>query len=286
MCRCRHDGGRTHTTLVGEQSAGNTKAGCHHHRRTDESATCRLRTEGRLDNETEGRPQVGCVDNEDIEASHDVEGCHERHEHRTDAGDALYTTQDNGSRHQTDKGTRNIRRDAIRLAGDGGDGIGLNGVADAKGCDGRKEGEEHSEPFPTQSLFEGVHRTSKHLAAGRLLTVFDGQQSFGVFRRDAKDTCEPTPEHSTRTTQGDGRGHTDDVACADGGRKGRGEGAELRHVALGIGIALYGETDGLEDMTLGKLQTDGQEHMGAQQQDDHRPSPKEVTDGREYIVHF
>ena len=161
--------------------------------------------------------------------------------------------------------------------GHGGDGISLNGVADAKRGDGGKEGEEHSEPLPSQSTLEGIHRSTEHLSFLGLHTILNGQQSLGILGRDTKHTREPAPKHGTRTSKGNGCGNTHDITRADGGGKGRGKRSKLRHIARSIGILLHREMDSLEDETLGKAQADGEEHVGAKEQDNHGPAPKQAA---------
>ena len=63
------DGCRTHTTLVGEQAAGNTIAGGHHDGSPYEAATGSRGVEGRLDDELNGGPHIVAIHAEDGDAS-------------------------------------------------------------------------------------------------------------------------------------------------------------------------------------------------------------------------
>ena len=165
-----------------------------------------------------------------------------------------------------------------------GDGIRLYGAADAEGGEGGKEGEEDTEPLPSQSLFEGIHRTAKHLSTLGLDAVFHGKKTFGILGGDTEDTGEPAPEYGAWSTQGDGSGHTYDITGTDGRGKGCGEGSELGDIASGILVLLEGQRYRLENLTLWKVKANRQENVGSQQQDDHRPPPKERTEGCEKFV--
>ena len=213
---------RAHARLIGEEAAGDAVAGGHHHRGAHETATGSLRREGRGDDELEGRPQEGGVGTEDIETAGDIEQGHERHEQAADAGDALDAAKDDGAGEQTDDGARQGRVYRVGLVGDGGYGVGLDGVADAEGGQSREDGEEDGRPAPAETALQGVHRSAEHTALRRFHTILDGQQTLGIFRRDAEDTRQPAPQYGTRTAEGDGRGHADDVARADGGGQGCG----------------------------------------------------------------
>ena len=107
--------------------------------------------------------------------------------------------------------------DVVGLFGHGGDGVSLYGVAYAEGGQCREHCEEHGQPLPAQSAFQGVHRSAEHASAFGLHPILDGQQSFGVLRRDAEDARQPAPQNGARAAEGNGRSHADDVARADGG---------------------------------------------------------------------
>ena len=101
-----------------------------------------------------------------------------------------------------------------------------------------EDGEEHSEPLGLESALKGVHRAAEDVSV--LLdfhSVFYCQQGLRVFRGHAEYACEPAPEHGTGTSEGDGRGHSHDVAGTDGGGQGCGQGAELAYVSV-IGLVL------------------------------------------------
>ena len=215
------------------------------------------------------------VDDEDIDATEHIEECHERHQHAAHLRDGLHATDDDGCAEDGDHRARDVRRDAILVFHERGDGVRLHRTSDAERGEGGEEGEEDGEPLPAQSLLQGIHRTAEHSAPASLHTIFHGKQSLCIFGGDTKHTCEPAPEHGSRTTEGDGCGDTDDVARADGGGEGCGKGTKLRYVARGILVPFHREFDGLEYLPLRKAQADGQEDMSSQQEYNHWPSPEE-----------
>ena len=107
--------------------------------------------------------------------------------------------------------------------------------------------------------------------------VFHGQQPFRIFGGNAEHPRQPAPEHGSRSAQGDGSGHTDDVACADSGGERGGQGAKLAHVAFCRRVRFDGQADGGEQLALREPQPYGHEHVGAQEDGDHGPSPQEVA---------
>ena len=192
-----------------------------------------------MTDQLDGRPQIRTVDDDDIDTAQHVAQSHHRHEHATDTGDALHATQYHGTSHDTDEGTRQVGRYLVTLLGHGGNGVRLYRVADAKGSECREDGKEDSHPLPAETFLKRIHRTTEHLAALRLLAVFDGQQPLRIFCRDTEYTCQPAPQHGSRTTQGNGRCHAHDVTCSDGGSQRSGQRAELRHVTCGIRILTH-----------------------------------------------
>ena len=180
--RCRHDGCRTHTALIGEQSAGNAIAGRHHHRGSNKAASCSRGIEGRFDNQLDGWPDVAAVHEENHNASDDIEYGHERHQEGTHTGNGFHTAEDDGRSQQADEDADYPCGNAKRLVSQQGDGVGLHRTADAKRCQCRKHGEKHRQPLHAKPALKGIHRASIEVTILSLDTIFHSQQPFGIFR--------------------------------------------------------------------------------------------------------
>lgn len=102
------------------------------------------------------------------------------------------------------------------------------------------------------AALQSVHRSAKHTSVLGLHAVFDGNKSFSIFRGDAEDTRQPTPQDSSRTAQGDSGRHTNDVSRTDRCGERRGEGSKLRHVAGGSLVPAHGKSDSRKNLTLRK----------------------------------
>ena len=228
--RC-HDGRASQTTLIREESAGDAIAGCQHDRTPCKARAGGLRAEGGFAYQLQCRPDIGVVDAEDVKAARHVEDCHQGDEHGAHAGNALYAAEHHRRGQQTEYHACGDGRQAKGLVDERGDGVGLDGVADAEGRDGGEDGEEYACPPPAQPALQCVHGTAEHLAAWSLHSVFDGQERFSIFGGDTEYAREPAPEYGARASQGYRRGYTHYVARADGGGKGCGQRTELRHVA-------------------------------------------------------
>ena len=158
-----------------------------------------------------------------------------------------------------------------------GDGVALHGAARAEGGQHREGGEDHRQPFPAKAPFDGIHGTAYDGAGLAPGTVLHRQQGLTVFGGDAEHAGEPAPEHRARAAQGDGGGHADDVAGADGGSQRGGQRAELADLALAALIRRKAQPDGLGNVALHQPQPDGQEQMGAEQHDQHRYTPDKIA---------
>ena len=68
-----------------------------------------------------------------------------------------------------------------------------------------------------------------------LHAVLHADERFRIFRSNAQNTRDPHPEDRAGAAEQKTRANANDVACADGCRKGRCQRAELGDIALGIG---------------------------------------------------
>ena len=116
---------------------------------------------------------------------------------------------------------------------------------------------------------------------GVLDPVLHREHRLGVLGGDAEDAGQPHPQHGARAARRHRGGHADDVAGADGGGQRGRERAELADVALALLLARERERIAVRQVALDEAQPDGQEEVRAEQQDEERRSPHEVTGSRE-----
>ena len=113
------------------------------------------------------------------------------------------------------------------------------------------------------------------------------QVGLAVLGCHAHDAGDPDPEQRAGPADGDGGGHADDVAGADGSRKGGGECLVVGNVAGAVLGFVHERVAGgaPECAELDAPQPDGQEQAGAQQEgDEHERTPDEGGDGTEDVV--
>ena len=114
------------------------------------------------------------------------------------------------------------------------------------------------------------------------------QNVFGVVCHHTEEGGDPHPEHRTGTTGDDGRCHAGDVAGADGGSERCAQGLELGDGMLvvifcALAVVLEDAGDGVLPPVghmahLEELGAAGQQHTGADQQDQSRQTPHRVID--------
>lgn len=92
--------------------------------------------------------------------------------------------------------------------------MGLHQVANAKGCNGGKDGKANSQPFAVHAAFYGVHGATANVAVGVLDAVAYGKQAFCIAAGNAQYTCGKAPKDCPGAAHGDGCGHAYDVAGA------------------------------------------------------------------------
>ena len=77
----------------------------------------------------------------------------------------------------------------------------------------------------------------------------------------------------------------DDGTRADGGRQRRGQRAEVRYVALPLGVLLEGHADGGRQLALDEAGLEREKHVRAQKEPDHGRAPHERVDAVEDFNH-
>ncbi len=268
-CRRGHDGSRAQARFVGEQAACAAELDGRHNAAAKKAAEGRLGVKGALEDERDCLANIVPVHANDGNAAPGIGDSHEGHELLAHAADDLHAAEDDDA-HQDDDGEADSPRgNAREVRGDDArHGTRLYGRADAEACHGGEQREEHRADFRPRGggavgLFEGaqpsVHRAAEHLALVVFHAVFDRCVGFGVLGGDAEDAGEPHPQNGARAARHDGRGHADDVARADGGRKRRAQRAELRNVAFGIGVFGHRELNRLEELALDEARSKREE---------------------------
>ncbi len=229
--------------LVGENTPGDTVAHAQEHA-AHHTAGDGSRLERSLENTGKYRRDLGDVHTDQSQSQQNVQQRHHGYQLLADPADALDATQQNGGYHQADDNANDEIYDFQMLSGEqteihqsridgGGDGIDLGGVAGAEhGAQaegGIEIGKRH--PFFAKAVFDVVHGAAHIVSGGIALPEVDRQGHFGELGAHAQQSRNPHPEHGARAADGNGAGHTGNVAGAYSGGQGganrleRGDGA-------------------------------------------------------------
>ena len=187
-----------------------------------------------------------------------------------------------------------------------GQRLGLGGTSNAESRRYGAEGIETGQRFAVEAVANDIHGAADMVAFGIPPPIEYTQIAFRIGGGHAQHASEPAPQHGAGPSQGNSRGHTDDIAGSQCCRQGGGQCAEGGDAAvrcdifLGIGrcVLLGGRgigdgvrrficmfrtqrhTDGPADMTLGHMQMNGKVQMNAQKQEQQGPVPQKLVDGR------
>ena len=273
--------GGAHAGLVGEQAAlgaleqGRDEAVGH-------AAHLGLGVEGAVEDELDGRDDVSRVGDEDGEAADEVDDGHEGDHLLDDGGEALDVAEVDETGQNDDGDANRPRGDARRGVEGGRDGVRLDhGSEEAEGENGG-DGEERGQELAEGALEGVLHVVDR--AALDLAVLGDGagllrENGLGVVGGHAEEGDDPHPEDGARAADEDGAAGSDDVAGADLGGDGGGDGLERAHAALLLAAAQAEVAEeALEALAevadLHEARADGEEQAHADQQEDEDVVPQ------------
>ena len=279
-------GRRAEAGLVGEHAPGKAVLHGQHDGIAEDAASHCLEAEGALDDQHQGRGDLGDAQEDDQDAGRDVEHGHHRHQIGGDRADTLDAAdQHEAHQHcQDDAGHQLVETEEV-LQGRGDLGA-LGDVADAEAGQPAEDREDDGQPFPAlaQAVFNIVHGTAVIDALLVGLPILDGQGDLGVLGAHAEESGDPHPEHGAGTAGKERSGDAGDVAGADGARQRGGDGLERGEVAAVVLILLLEELahgvfhDPAEVAGLDEAAADGQIHARAHQKKQHDRAPGEAVE--------
>ena len=229
-------GRAAHAGLVGEDPPRDALLDGDHDCGAEESAGCRAAGEGIVADQPEGGRYFVREAEQDDQAAGHVDDRHHRHHDGGNPADIFDAAEDNHAGEQRQGDTGGQRVDIERFLQVSGNGVGLDGIADAESGDRAEQGEQHPQPFLPQSPLQIIHRTARHLAVLVNHPVFDGQHPFGVLGSHAECRRDPHPEQRARPADRDRGGNADDVSRTDGCGQGHHQCLEVADIALLIGF--------------------------------------------------
>ena len=155
---------------------------------------------------------------DDKQREHQVAEGHHGHDNAADLGDAVDTAEND---HQRQKRQDNAHYRRVETEGHvegAADGVALDGIVRQAESQGNQNGEEGGEPGLLEAFQDIIGRAAdERMVAPLLEELCEGRFHEGRGRSEQGD--EPHPEHGTRTADGDGGGHTGQVArthaCSD-----------------------------------------------------------------------
>ena len=282
--RSRSNRSGAHAGLVGEDAARDAPAHGRQHRSDDGAAdAARHRVKGKrhAENLGDARRNCGNIRENGDDRRDEVKDRHERHDDAGYQADAVDATYEDQKRKDGDDRARYRRRNAEAGMDGRGDGVRLRHVADAEGREHREQREERRHDAAQRAadtVLHRVHRAAGHFADAVRLAVFDGQHRFAVFRGKPEQGADPHPDEGAGAAEHHRRRDADDIAGADGGGERRHQRLERRNVALMLFLLLENHADCVKEIAPGqKLQPDGQENSGADQERQHDRPPDKIV---------
>ena len=289
LCQGVGVGRGAHAGLIGEQAPGHAEA----HGLLDAQTQCAaedgLGIEGAHEDGLDGGEKVGVVDDQDDEASQDVEAGHDGHDLLREGGDAPHAADED----ERGDGGHNDAHDGLGDAESGvegvSDGVGLDHVAhEAQGQDdgdGEEAGQELAEAALEGRLdiVDGTAGDMAVLVCGLELLC---QHGLAVDGGHAEEGGDPHPEDGAGAAGVQGGGAAGDVAGAHLGGDGGGQSLEGAHALLAGLFAAEGEAaeqaaPALAELAdLDKPGTDRVIDTGEQQQEQQQQLlvPQDVVD--------
>ena len=223
---------RAHAGLIGVQAALDAP----HDARTGEAAERRLEIERITEDIGDDAREDPDVHENDDERHEDIQHAHDRHEHARDIGQALAAAEHtHGEQHREDSAD-DVRRAALGVEAKAGESVlqvvgGKHVVAHDIRQD-EHDGENDAEPALVQCLLHVIRRAADAAALAVLFLIDLRERGLDKGARPAEQRHYPHPEHGAEAAEADGRGHADDVAGTDTGRRGHHERAERGNAAL------------------------------------------------------
>ena len=294
ICAGMGDGAGTETCFVREDATGNALLHADEEAAHD-AASNGGGIEGTLENGGKHSGNLADIHNDKAQTQYDVQQGHEGHQTLGDLADALDTAnEDHGDNHADHHADDQIagayggcgQQAVVQQGGvdGGGDGVDLGGVAGAEDGADAEEGVQVSQPHPlfAQTVLDVVHGAAYIVALGVPLPEVDSQGHFGELGAHAEQSGDPHPEHGTGTADGDGAGHTGDVAGTHGGRQSGADCLEGGDGTVGGIILFQNAADGIfhgiaELADLDKPGPQSQIQAHADDADDGRQAPDEVV---------
>ncbi len=242
----------------------------------DNGAEAGLEAEGALDDQHHDFRQLRDVQQDDHHRDQDVAQRHEWHDHLSEVGDALDTTEDDQTDQHGQYGGGDVRVDTEGGVHAGGDGVGLYARQQQAAGEHGNDGEQPGVPLQAQATLDVEGRATTVFTV-ELFLVHLAEGGLDERRAGAEEGHHPHPEHGTRTTEGDRGGHTGDVAGTDATGEGHGQGLEGGD-AMFIGLAGEHQANHFfEVANLEKAAAQGEVETNAETQIDQRRAPDQTV---------
>ena len=228
-------GGRTHTSLIGEQAALCTLRNGGLDGIAEAAADDGLRSEGILEDHAEGRGDILDTRDENDETAEQEDRSHDGDDLLGDGGKTLHAADEDEAADGDEHETNDPGRDAEGSLHRGADGVGLHHAAEEAKRQRDGDGEEGGEELAEATL-EGSGDVVDGAALDVAVLFNDagllGEGRFCVNRGHAEEGDQPHPEDGAGAAGEDGAGSADDVTRTDLSGDGGGERLEGAHTAL------------------------------------------------------
>ena len=193
--------GRTHTSFVGEQAAGNAKLDRGGYRNAGEAAQSSTRIERADKDLTERFREVADVHDDQNQSAQDVEDCHDWNQFLSYGRDTADAAQEDKASQDSDDDTNDPGRNAERALEGRTDRVGLYHVAEQTEGDRDQNRKNNSQDLTKGALVSGADVVSR--SAGYLAVFIDGliflcQRRLNEDGGHTEDSGYPHPEDSAR----------------------------------------------------------------------------------------
>ena len=233
----------THTCLIGEQASLSTLANSSFQSCTPAAADNCLWIKGIIENHTKSFNKMLHIHEKHRQGTSNIDKRHQRYQLLSNSCNTLYATQENKTgqccNHKTYAPSRNTKSQGAGFT----NGIGLYHTthkAQSQGNSYRKEYSQHAAQGTRESLVNIVNRAAM-IGSIRLLNPCNlSQYSLGVNGSHTKESNNPHPENSTRTTSQNCTAGTYDITSTNLSSNSSSQSLEGTHLAL-LGLTVNGK---------------------------------------------
>ena len=224
---------RALTGFIAEQTTLHSLQHGHSHRTSGSLA----HSKGTVDDETQHGRHFADVHHQDEKGEQQIAHSHKRYHHSGEARNALYASEDDDQRHDSEYHGHTGRVVAPGRAQSVTEGVALHNLVGNAKTKGDETGKKHAHPAAVKAV---LHIVGRATIEGVLALTLEqlGQRGLHEGRTGSQQGHYPHPEDSTRTTNGNCTGHTCQIACTHTATQAHGKSLERIDMAPAIALCV------------------------------------------------